>query len=128
MSALQEALRPLVGPTLEDLLTFPGELDLSDYGITDLTGLASLTGLTEVDLSGNPIALLKANVPPSGLQKLILDGCEALERIELVGRSQLEVALGDLPALTYLSLIGFGAYDLDLSGCPELTDLYLDGA
>ena len=125
-AALLEALRTLVGPTLEDLLNFQGELDLSDYGITDLTGLASLTGLTEVDLSGNPIALLKANVLPSGLEKIVLDGCEALERIELDGRSNLELALGDLPALTYLSLNGYGAYDLDLSGCPELTDLYLD--
>ena len=127
-AALLEALRTLVGPTLEDLMGFYGELDLSDYGITDLTGLNALTGLTEVDLSGNPIKVLTANVLPSGLQKIVLDGCQVLERIELDGRSALEVVLGDLPALTYLSLSGYGAYDLDLSGCPELTDLYLDNA
>ncbi len=126
--ALLEAIRTLVGPTLEDLLNFRGPLDLSDYGITDLTGLNSLAGLTEVDLSGNPIPALTAGVLPSGLQKIVLDGCEALTKIDLDGRGNLEVVLGELPALTWLSLDGYGAYDLDLSGCTALTDLYLDNA
>ena len=127
-AALLAALHALVGPTLEDLMSFRGELDLSNLGITDLTGLSALAGLTELDLSGNPLTALNAKLLPSGLEKLVLDDCEALERIELDGRTALEVVLGDLSALTYLSLNGYGAYDLDLSGCPALTDLYLDGA
>ncbi len=126
-AALLEAIRTLVGPTLEDLLGFQGTLDLSGYGISNLTGLTALTGLTEVDLSGNPLTVLDAHLLPSGLQKLVLNGCEALEQIELDNLPNLQIVLGELPALKRLTLTRYGDHGLDLSGCPELTDLYLDG-
>ena len=125
--ALLAAIREMVGPTLQDLVDFTGSLDLSDLGITDLTGLDSLSGLTEVDLSGNAFTELTADMLPAGIQKVILDECNELVTVNLDGKSETEVVLGDLPALTTLSLNGYGDYDLDLSGCPELYSLYLTG-
>ena len=126
-AALLEAIREMVGPTLQDLVDFAGALDLSDLGITDLTGLSSLSGLTEVDLSGNAFTELNAGMLPAGIQKVILDECNELVSIKLDGKSETEVVLGDLPALTTLSLKNYGDYELDLSGCPELQNLYLTG-
>ena len=125
--ALRAALQELVGPTMADLINFEGDLDLSDLGITDLTGLTLVNNLKSVDLSGNDFTELTGDMLPGGLEKIILDGCENLELINLDGKSELEVVLGDLPALTTLSLVNYGDYELDLSGCPELYNLYLTG-
>ena len=125
--ALRAALQELVGPTLGDLVAFEGNLDLSDLGIVDLTGLDLLTGLKQVDLGGNDFTELTGDMLPAGLEKITLDGCENLAKINLDNKSSLEVVLGDLPALTNLSLKQYGDYELDLSGCPELYSLYLTG-
>ena len=125
--ALLEAIREIVGPTLQDLVDYTDPLDLSDLGIEDLTGLSSLSGVTEIDLSGNAFTELTASMLPAGIKKITLDNCENLETIKLDGKPELEVVLGDLPALVNLSLNGYGDYPLDLSGCPELQNLYLTG-
>ena len=125
--ALRAALQELVGPTMADLVNFEGNLDLSDLGIEDLTGLTLLNNLKSVDLSGNDFTELTAGMLPGGLEKVVLDGCDSLEKINLDGKSNLEVVLGDLPALTTLSLKQYGDFELDLSGCPELYSLYLTG-
>ena len=125
---LRYALEQTVGTSLQELLDYTGALDLSDYGIADLTGLSMLTGVTELDLSGNAITELTADMLPPALTKLTLDNCSELVSIDLDGKDSLELVLGDLPALTDLSLEDYGPYALDLSGCPELLNLYLTGA
>ena len=125
---LREALQEKAGPTLGDLLDFTGALDLSNLVIKDLTGLNILTGITELNVSGTFITEITASQIPAGVQKLTVKDCGNLKSIELDNRSNTALVLGYLPELTDLSLVGYGAFALDLSGCAKLENLYLSGS
>ncbi|MDY4218887.1 MAG: discoidin domain-containing protein, partial [Candidatus Faecousia sp.] len=122
---LREALQEQAGPTLGDLLDFTGALDLSNTVIKDLTGLNLLTGITELNVSGTFITEITASQIPAGVKKLTVKDCGNLKSIELDNRPNTALVLGYLPELTDLSLVGYGASELDLSGCAKLVNLYL---
>ena len=126
--ALRAALEEKVGTTLQDLADFVGPLDLSDCGITELSGLALMGGVTELDLSGNDIVEIGNDMLPPNLTKLTLEDNDVLEVINIDGMSDLKLVLGDLPSLKELSAVGYGNFELNLSGCTNLENLYLTGA
>ncbi|MCI6728895.1 MAG: discoidin domain-containing protein, partial [Clostridiales bacterium] len=125
---LREALRTKIGPTLGDLVAFEGALDLSNCVIKDLTGLKLVAGITDLNVSGNFITEITSDQIPAGVQKLTVKDCGNLKSIELDNRSNTALVLGYLPELTDLSLVGYGAFALDLSGCAKLENLYLSGS
>ena len=126
-AALRKALQKNVGPTIQDLVDFKGTLDLTGVAVHDLSGLNLLTGLTGLNLSKTPLEVLTAADVPSPVKEVILDGNENLVAIELNDRPDTALVLGELPKLTTLSVAGYGNHGLDLSGCPELQNLYLTG-
>ena len=70
--ALRAALEEQIGSSLQDLADYVGPLDLSDYGITDLSGLPLLAGVTELNLSGNDMTEVTPAVLPPNLTELTL--------------------------------------------------------
>ena len=125
---LREALRNQVGKTLGDLVAFSGSLDLSNKVIMDLTGLNLLTGVTDLNVSGNFMTKITASQIPAGVKTLTVEDCGNLTSIELNNRPDTALVLGYLPDLTALSLTGYGNHALNLSGCAKLENLYLAGS
>ena len=101
-------------------------LEATDMGIVDLTGLASATGLTRLNLgpidTGDPLANRNAVSDLSPLS-----GLTGLTWLHLAGNSVADVTpLSGLTGLTFLNLQVNEIADVDsLSGLTGLTDLYL---
>ena len=125
--ALRAALQEQVGDTLADLLAFDGTLDLSGAEVSDLTGLTLMTKLTGLDLTGTQLEVLYAEDIPSSVTEIVLDDCGDLVAIYMDNRPDTALVLGDLPNLMVLSAEGCGNHGLNLTGAPELVDLYLSG-
>ncbi len=126
-AALRAALNEQVGPTVADLLSFKGELDVNNQPITDLSGLNLLTGLTALDVRGTDIAVLSSDNLPTALKQVELDGNGLLKVISLNNRPNTALVLGDLPALEEIHAQGYGAHTLNLTGAPALKVLDVTG-
>lgn len=100
------------------LETFEGEMDLSDYEITDLQGAEYLTGIQVLQLSENRIRSAWILGGLSTLEELYLagneledvDGLERLGSLRILDIERNEVGdltpLFDLPRLEYVNAIG----------------------
>ena len=126
-ATLRSELRKQVGPTIQDLVDFTGTLDLTNTNVKDLSGLNLLTGLTVLDLTHTAIDVLASSTIPTSVTKIVIDDCDYLTSIELNDRPGTALELGNLPKLVTLRAFGYGNHELDLSGCPELKDLFLTG-
>jgi Leucine-rich repeat (LRR) protein len=103
-----QALRDCLQQAIADkVVTGPSQLDTlncSHAGISDLSGLATFTGLTSLKLSSNNIRNLVELGTLSGLQELILDNNQIIDPVPLY----------QLPALQVLDLSGNPALQ-----CPQ---------
>ena len=91
----------------DNVVTGPSQLDTlncSHAGISDLSGLATFTGLTSLKLSSNSIRNLVELGALNGLQELILDNNQIIDPVPLY----------QLPALQILDLSGNPALQ-----CPQ---------
>lgn len=103
---LRQIVMEQVGPYITDLTKFTGTLDCSGKGVTDLTGLTRITGLTGLNLSGTKITKITSDMLPAGVTSLNLANCKELTFVEL----------NDFPNLV-----------LDFTGCSAVENLYLKG-
>lgn len=124
---LRTALQEQVGTTLQDLVTYKGALDLTGLPVKELTGLNFVAGLTGLNLTDTAITEIIADDIPSAVKTLTIASSENLTSIQMDNRPGTALVLGKLPALVTLSANGYGNYGLDLSGAPELKNLYLTG-
>ncbi len=96
-----------------DLASINGELDLSDYGIFDLNGIASCTGIIQLNLSANRIGNIFDLSALHGLKELYLsdnhihyiDSLGALSNLEILDISNNEIE--DISPLLYLETLKF---------------------
>ncbi len=114
-----------------DLRAFQGELELSNRGIEDLTGLAFFENITALNCS---------NI---GISELDVSGLPALVTLVCINNDLSELDLSGNPALQYLDISNdiynwsyagvYGDYvrnhlqQLDLSNNPALLELRIDG-
>ncbi len=126
--ALRGALEVQAGPTLADLLAFTGELDLTGLAVESLAGLNLVTGLSKLNVSGTNITMLVDADLPTSLTEIVVDGCNVLALIAMPNRPDTALVLGDLPALTTLDIPGYGNFELNLTGAPELVSISLRGS
>ena len=126
-SALEEAMRHITGITDRPLtwedVKHITELDLSGAGITDVSALAGLTGLTTLKLSDNGASVFRK------LELGTLEGLTSLTTLDLSNNGLTTADLGALPPLenlTSLNLSGNLLTDvksLAVSHFPALTTL-----
>ncbi len=133
---------PSDATSLDDLSKFPylTSLAITDSQITDLTPIASLTGLTELVISGTALSDrdLEAISQLTELTTLCLTGCSISSVTDLAGCTKLTYldlsgnmignlsALSGMTGLTYLDLSNNAITSLkDLGGLDQLADLYL---
>lgn len=105
---------------------------LSNYNITDLTGLQDFTSIealniinnpiTTIDLSGNPI-LYDVNLTNLNLNSITFSSNSIIAFLDLSNNSLSNIDLSELPNLQYLNLEGNQITDLDLSSKTQLTSL-----
>jgi len=126
--ALRGWLQTNVGKTIADLAAFNGAMDLSKVGVADITGLTILTGITELNLSGNNLTTLDGALIPDGVTKLNLSDNKELTEVTINNRTNLDLDLTGCIALETLKLENFGNKELNLTGCTNLTNLYLRGS
>lgn len=129
-----DAVRKMIFGGLEndfseaDLYKVDGVLDLSDYDITDLSGIENCVYLEELNLSDNGIEKIGKMSALCELKKLYLSGNQ-IESIDALGKlvKLKEIDLGfnnigdisvleNLPDLEYVNIIGNPVHDYSVIG------------
>ena len=98
--------------------TTPEQPSSGDGGVSDLSPLAGLTGLVELDLSGNEVSDLSPLAGLTGLKRLNLSDNEVSDLSPLPGLAglvELDLSSNEVSDLSPLSGLA-GLADLDLSG------------
>lgn len=114
---------------LEDLFI------LSNYNISDLTGIQDFTSIealyiennpiTTIDLSGNPI-LYDVSLKNLNLTSITFSSSSIIAFLDLSNNTISSINLSSLPNLQYLNLEGNSITDLDLSSKTSLTEIYVN--
>lgn len=130
--ALREAIKEKIGPTIGDVTSYEGALDLSDTDVKDLTGLGLITGITKLDISGTGVSDVSPVKSLKKLETLIAKDTE----IESIKKDTLSVSLVSLELSDNGRLVAIeeGAISalvnlesLRIQNCPALKTLYLTG-
>lgn len=111
------------GNTVGDLMEYKGAVDLSNLGITNLTGLEMVIGATSIDLSGNTkITAINPGVfsGMANLSELNISGMSGLKVFDISNTSVEKITCDDPEALTSIVNVDVSGCRLDLSeGTPE---------
>lgn len=121
--ALRTKLTEIIGGnTIGELLAYEGELDLSDIGAKDLTGLNLVVGATSIDLSGNAELEKIENVfgGMANLSELNISGLSGLVVFDIHNSQVEKIVCDDPSALENIVYVNVSGCRLDLSeGTPE---------
>lgn len=121
--ALRAKLAEIVGgTTIIDLMNYEGDLDLSDIGVKDLTGLNLVIGATNIDLSGNDELTVIENVfsGMKNLSELNITGCTALITFDIHGSQVEKIVCEDAADFENIVHVNVSDCRLDLTeGTPE---------
>lgn len=121
--ALRTKLTEIIGGnTIGELLAYEGELDLSDIGAKDLTGLNLVVGATSIDLSGNAELEKIENVfgGMANLSELNISGLSGLVVFDIHNSQVEKIVCDDPSALESIVYVNVSGCRLDLSeGTPE---------
>ncbi|MCL2426006.1 MAG: discoidin domain-containing protein [Oscillospiraceae bacterium] len=126
--AVHSAIKAQVGDDvrtlgdLHDVAMSITELDLSNRGVTDLTGLNRLVALESLNLSGNAgLTRLHAEMFPTSLKELNISGLTNLEILDVSNRD-LERIDHDFAEVPELMILNISGNKLDLrAGTPART-------
>lgn len=121
--ALRTKLTEIIGGnTIGELLAYEGELDLSDIGAKDLTGLNLVVGATSIDLSGNAELEKIENVfgGMANLSELNISGLSGLVVFDIHNSQVEKIVCDDPSALENIVYVNVSGCRLDLTeGTPE---------
>ena len=121
--ALRTKLTEIIGGnTIGELLAYEGELDLSDIGVKDLTGLNLVVGATSIDLSGNAELEKIENVfgGMANLSELNISGLSGLVVFDIHNSQVEKIVCDDPSALESIVYVNVSGCRLDLTeGTPE---------